>query len=289
MKVYDCFPFYNELELLELRLKSYYDLVDYFVIVESDKTQNNEPKPFYFEENKDKFAEFMPKIRNVKISLNIAYKGVGDWSLEFAQRNAISYGLSDAEPEDFVFISDLDEFYLQDILQRITNRQVTLMSNYIPHLSKKRLVVPCQIMADAVDLLEYCPIAIKQEQHYYYMDLVDPHLHWPGTIIVKFKNLTTPQELRNYRYGLPYILNGGWHFGWQGGVDRIIKKIYSNVEGPEAVKKGILVTEKKDVEALMKAGVFTDKKLNYVDIQHVNLPYISEFIKKYPHFLKPKD
>lgn len=46
MKVYDCFTFYNEFELLELRLKALWDVVDCFVIVEADKTHTNQPKPF---------------------------------------------------------------------------------------------------------------------------------------------------------------------------------------------------------------------------------------------------
>lgn len=42
MKIYDCFTFFNEFELLELRLETLYDAVDYFVIVEANKTHNNE-------------------------------------------------------------------------------------------------------------------------------------------------------------------------------------------------------------------------------------------------------
>ncbi len=50
VKVYDCFTFYNEFELLELRLRALWDVVDYFVLVEADRTHTNKPKPFYFYE-----------------------------------------------------------------------------------------------------------------------------------------------------------------------------------------------------------------------------------------------
>ena len=50
MKIYDGFTFFNELELLELRLKSFWDIVDCFVIVEADKTHANIFKPFNFAE-----------------------------------------------------------------------------------------------------------------------------------------------------------------------------------------------------------------------------------------------
>ena len=132
MKVYDCFTFYNEFELLELRLKSLYEVVDFFVIVEADKTLNNKPKPFYFAERRKDFAEFLPKIRNVQVKMDIPYKGTGDWSIEFAQRNMISEGIKDAAPDDFIFISDLDEIWAPDILQKINNRQVPMFAGYTP-------------------------------------------------------------------------------------------------------------------------------------------------------------
>ena len=51
-KIYDCFNFFNELDILEIRLNTLYEYVDYFVIVESNLTHSGEQKPFYFEENK---------------------------------------------------------------------------------------------------------------------------------------------------------------------------------------------------------------------------------------------
>lgn len=128
MKVYDCFTFYNEFELLELRLKSLWNLVDYFVLVEADKNHNNKPKPFYFEARKEEFKEFLPKIRHIPLKVDVEYKGTGDWQIENGQRNGILYGLSDAAPDDLVFISDVDEFPTPDIIQRIENNQAPLIS-----------------------------------------------------------------------------------------------------------------------------------------------------------------
>ena len=127
LKVYDCFTFYNEFELLELRLKSLWDMVDYFVLVEADKTQNNVPKPFYFGERISEFKEFLPKIRHVPMRMNVAYKGKGDWTIENEQRNSIIYGLTDAAPDDLIFISDLDEIPDHDILQRLRENRAPLI------------------------------------------------------------------------------------------------------------------------------------------------------------------
>ena len=66
MAIYDCFTFYNEYELLELRLSLLYDVVDYFVISELDVTQSGSPKRYNFHENKNKFLPYMDKIIYLK-------------------------------------------------------------------------------------------------------------------------------------------------------------------------------------------------------------------------------
>jgi hypothetical protein len=56
--IYDCFPFFNELELLEVRLNELDGLVDKFVLVEATRTFAGQPKSLYFAENRDRFAAF---------------------------------------------------------------------------------------------------------------------------------------------------------------------------------------------------------------------------------------
>ena len=67
MKVYDCFTFFNEIDLLEIRLNELNDVVDYFVIVEGTQTFQNKPKPSYYLENKKRFKDFESKIIRVEI------------------------------------------------------------------------------------------------------------------------------------------------------------------------------------------------------------------------------
>ena len=106
MKVYDCFTFYNEFELLELRLQALWDVVDCFVIVEANRKHNGEPKIFNFWEQQADFKEFLPKIRFIPADLsNVPFSGAGDWSIENAQRNAIMNGLDDAQPDDLIMSS----------------------------------------------------------------------------------------------------------------------------------------------------------------------------------------
>ena len=200
MKVYDCFTFYNEFELLELRLKSLWDVVDYFVIVEADKTHTNKPKPFYFLERQGDFKEFFPKIRHLPVKMNVPFKGTGDWSIENAQRNAIMYGLEDAAPDDLIFISDLDEIPAPDVLQKIYNEEPPVIVEYIlPHYTnREKKSLTCVALTKAADILEEYPLAMAQIFCCYYFDWVSKAT-WQGTILTKRKNLTKPQELRNLR------------------------------------------------------------------------------------------
>ena len=65
-KVYDCFMFFNELDLLQLRLETLNPYIDYFVISECDSTFSGLDKPFFYEKNKEKFSKFADKIIHVK-------------------------------------------------------------------------------------------------------------------------------------------------------------------------------------------------------------------------------
>ena len=69
MKIIDCFSFFNELELLEIRLNILDQYVDKFVLVEAAKTQTLKDKPFVFEENKSRYEKFLDKIVHVYIVL----------------------------------------------------------------------------------------------------------------------------------------------------------------------------------------------------------------------------
>jgi GT2 family glycosyltransferase/SAM-dependent methyltransferase len=66
-RIFDCFIFFNELELLELRFNELNHIVDKFVIVESRYSHTRQPKPLYFEENKQRFTKFLPKVEHVII------------------------------------------------------------------------------------------------------------------------------------------------------------------------------------------------------------------------------
>ena len=105
MKIYDCFSYWDEDLLLDVRLNIMSKFVDYFVIVEGNKTWQNNSKKLRFDVNK--FKKFKDNI--IYVPVEDMPDGDNPYDRENFQRNCISRGIKDAEDIDLILISDLDE------------------------------------------------------------------------------------------------------------------------------------------------------------------------------------
>ncbi|MDA7443134.1 hypothetical protein N8775_02335 [Candidatus Pelagibacter ubique] len=212
MKIYDCFMYFDEEVVLDVRLNTLNEFVDYFVIVESIYTHKGDPRELKF--NHKKFEKFKDKIiyivdeetypqtdeintedsegeKSRKAIFNAAYR-------ENGQRNLITRGLKKANDEDIIMVSDVDE---------------------IPKLSELNF----KNINEKI-------ILFKQDMFYYKFNLWLPNLIWTGTKACKKKNLVNPQWLRNIKdrkysffridtffsktkyTSIKVINDGGWHF-----------------------------------------------------------------------------
>ncbi len=212
MKIFDCFMYFDEEIVLDLRLNTLDRYVDYFIIVESTFTHRGDKKNLKF--NHKKFEKFKDKIiyltfdkepdeievvhendnegeKSRKYILNAAKR-------ENGQRDHIANGLQKASPEDLILISDVDE---------------------IPNLEEIKL-----------ENLKEKILMFQQDMFYYKFDLKLPNMVWSGTKGCRKKDLLSPQWLRNIKdkkYSLfrldiifskikynsiKFIKNGGWHF-----------------------------------------------------------------------------
>ena len=226
--------------------------------------------------------------------VNVDYNGTGDWSIENAQRNAIAQGLTDAALDDLIMVSDLDEIPAPDVLCRLQENKIELFALQVAvPIGDKQIFCPAQLLAPAMDFLEFGAITMTQNFYYYYFDWIARGT-WQGTAIIKRKNLTTPQNLRDQRYTAPRVLNGGYHFSYMGGVDRVIDKMTSIVDGNEfVVKSGGKVIDRAHVEKALANGTDVynrqgraESQFVPYDAHNINLPHLDEFLKKYPHFLR---
>jgi beta-1,4-mannosyl-glycoprotein beta-1,4-N-acetylglucosaminyltransferase len=110
-EIYDCFPFFNELDVLEIRLNELDPVVDHFVLCEATVTHRGQPKPLVFQENRERFARFLPKIIHIVVDdMPLGkFREADFWVKEKFQRKALMRGLTSARDDDFVTLCDLDE------------------------------------------------------------------------------------------------------------------------------------------------------------------------------------
>lgn len=199
--VVDCFPFFNELDMLQRHLDHYKELVDCTVISESNFTFSGERKPLYFLENYERFKGYEIIWTKYKPG-----KEPNVWFREFGQRDKAMQAV-DWTTHDLALVNDVDEFCNLETLERVI---------------------------EGLKQLEEAATAVCFIQEHYQgsfrFKLDEP---WPGTVIV-------PQWARKYNFStyrdnrarLPLVQNGGWHLSYFGGVEQIQQKIkaYSHTE-----------------------------------------------------------
>ncbi len=266
MKIFDCFMYFDEEIVLDLRLNTLNEFVDFFVIVESIYNHKGEERKLLFDLNKFKkfekkiiylvYKENPKKIEKIFDNDNRGEKSrkyILNASLrENGQRNFILNGLNKANDDDIILISDVDE---------IPN---------LENFSKEKFVQKIALF--------------KQDMFYYKFNLKLPNLVWSGTKACKKKDLKSPQWLRNikdrkypiYRLDtlfsdtkyidIKFINNGGWHFSNIKTPSEIEHKLRSYLhhrefdENPMSVKEIDKIIKNKQAIYDLKV----DKKVNKI-------------------------
>ncbi len=296
MAIYDCFTFFNELDLLKIRLEQYYNLVDKFVIVECAVTHKGDKKEFNFEKNSSLFSDYDDKIIYVKVESVPDYRKTKDgleWSIEIFQRNAILRGLTDCTDDDIIIISDLDEFIKPSVLRDLTEQPVIPCNNAYGNV-KSHIKQFIELSLHSKKLLykrnfdtylDYMPIAAEQEPHPFFINAKED-FKWYGTVITKYKNLCLPQNLRDRRNCLPYIQNAGYHFSYMGGAENVVKKLKAITEGGK-LKLPCSETVEEYVENCLKNGIDIwnpQNRFYKVSIDEMELSDMENIRNEYPKF-----
>lgn len=132
--VIDCFTFFNELTVLDIRLNTLYDVVDKFVLIEATRTHTNKEKPLFFQQNKERYAKFLDKIIHVVVD---AYPEYSYWSFEHNQRDQLVGVLRqlNLKESDTIFVSDCDEIWNPKILEtvEIADNKIYFWPSYITY------------------------------------------------------------------------------------------------------------------------------------------------------------
>lgn len=109
MKIIDAFMVNSEIDLVLARIKYLYNSVDHFVLLESDRTHSNKPKPLHFRDNFHLFDEVKDKISLNNIAFGDRFHDGDNWGREQFQRNSLLEYLQSFDDEDVFIISDADE------------------------------------------------------------------------------------------------------------------------------------------------------------------------------------
>ena len=204
--VYDCFQFFNELDILKIRLNVLSPVVDKFVISEATETFSGLPKPLYYEENKELFAEFQDKI--IHVVVEDTPKGDTHYRDTF-QKNAVTRGLKGCTDEDIIIFSDLDEIPNPDKIREILQN---FQKDKIYHFAQRLFYCYLNMEEVSGSLLSY---AGEFEGV--------AHKKWIGTKLLSYQLLREQNlllgELRfpeRKQIGIR-VEDGGWHFGYMGG------------------------------------------------------------------------
>ena len=301
MAIYDCCMIFDEIDLLKIRMDLLNSIVDYFVVIESNKTFRGGDKKYTFLERKGEFSAWSDKIVYIKAENAPEWSGDGDWSIEKYQRNCMIEGLGNCREEDLIMISDVDEIPNPEIISNLSSLKRSIGGGGIRRrgyavsgMSKREMGRLILGELSAEELLERFPILLLQSNHYYFMNC-ESKVAWPGTVICKFKNMMFPQTLRDKRMIFFNIKDAGWHFSYLGGIDQIKRKLSSIIDDrPEIINKMKAFSTQDDYirDCLEKGEDLFGRKdgMNnfcFISPDKIGLPNIELLIKEYPEFFAP--
>ena len=217
-RTFDCFTYFNEDRLLELRFETLSDVVDVFVVVEATRTHTGIPKPLLFD--RDRFPKFADRIRHVVVD-DLSPDVSDAWQNENDQRNAMLRSLDDADPLDRIIIADLDEIPNPDAIRRY--RPSRLFGTFVQrwfNYSLNNLAVRDDESGRDRDWVR-CRITTRRHLDRFFrtpqrVRLLDRR---PGPAARWY-------QLRR-KLGEQRIENGGWHFSWVMSPEQMIVKMES--------------------------------------------------------------
>lgn len=220
--IYDCFPFFNELDLLEIRLNVLKDAVDRFVIVEAPWTFTGIEKPLVFSKNKDRFKPFLDRIIYVvagepPVSQTASHRE-NAWIRENFQRNEILRGLKEAKPNDTIILSDLDE---------IPDPEAIAMALKLPGVTRFRQRFYNFFLNYRNYSVPYWPMGTQLCSFSAFKDPSTYKGVETGEFVVACANSGATMTKLRMAKPTRTIKKGGWHFSYLGGIEAIQQKLKS--------------------------------------------------------------
>jgi len=267
--IYDIFTFNDELEILELRLNIHNDIVDKFIIVESNKNFFMRDKPLHYLENQHLFENFKDKI--IHVNIDMIDHGHAFYNDYYQKSLCIDYLLNIMNSDDIAYISDADE------ILNITHVESFQNGNRLKPI---------------------CGIA----KFLHYFINVEVNTAWYNGIVCTKRHLdeffkgnvnhTLCRKFRDSRANLDIFdikNNYGYHYTWlvnkQDGINNIYKKLQSHSH--MEMKNITLEHIKKCIDNLKPLNESSQPwKLTTFELNDNTCPkYILNNINKYKHLI----
>lgn len=250
--------FFNELELLPLKLEELWDVVDVFILCEADVTFSGMPKERHYWNNRNWFAKYQSKIHYISPQMPT---GRDPWIRERFQRDVLASAALDLSSDagDIFINSDMDEIVSAASVKRWLNGET-----------------------------KWKPTSLNMKLYYYWLNNLATNYPWAGGKIMTVEDIPVESTLSDLRYdvSLPVMEDGGWHFSFLGGVQRIKQKVASYAHND---LYGYVV-DTPDLQATVEAGRdwFTARNLTFqfVEIDETYPKHIIENLSAWKDFIK---
>ena len=263
--VYDCFNFFNEFDLLEIRLNELDEVVDYFVLCEANLTLLGNPKPMYYEENKERFKKFKDKIIYLPMKVN---KGSYIRTGKGSQKSFVKNGLTNCNDDDIIIYSDIDEIpmrnKIEEGIKELKNNNLVCFAGY-------------NIMY-YLNGVKY----MNNKKDIWYGSIMSTYGH------IKNKDIWAQRKDRIKNATILY--ESGWHFTSVGDIDHLLLKFKSF---GHAVDNAKFINESPDPHTLLNGFIENgidcfkkERKIKYETDLNFLPQHIQANKKHFKHLIK---
>ncbi len=278
--VYDCIPFFNELDILKLRLHILDPIVDRFIIEEATVTFSGEKKELCFEKNKAMLQEFLPKI---------TYLVVDDSPIQATtherdkfQKNALIKGLKDATDEDVIILSDVDEIPNPKVLKKII---AEFNPDKVYHLAQRMFYCFINMEEISGSLLSITGEFPGVEKKMWLGTKVFGKRSIPKAGIIEMREASTTAP------GAVRVEDGGWHFGYMGSRQErdVGKRIGTKVAAAahQEYNNADTLAEAMDKLILGQDIFGRDARFKRVEVDESYPEYLLSHIEEYRYLIMP--
>ena len=278
--VIDCVPFFNELDILKLRLHVLDSLVDRFVIEEATHTFSGMPKELCFEKNKQMFAEFLPKI--TYLIVDHSPEELSTHERDKYQKNALAQALAAVSEDDVLILSDVDEIPNPLALKNVIEQ---FDPNKVYHFAQRNFYCYLNMEEVSGNLLSITGEFPNVQRKMWLGTKVFSKRNIPESGIIDLREVA-PTDPRSVR-----IADGGWHFGYMGSCHEtnVSKRVGDKVVAAahQEYNKEDILAEVKDRLILGEDIFGRNAQFKWAVIDDTYPQYLREHRDEYEYLIMP--